>query len=562
MKLVEGQLIHNRYRLDHRLAQGGMGEVWKGYDIQLGRVVAIKALRGDLTDVEAKRRRLRIEAHNSADLAHPNIAALFDYYEHDGIGFLIMEFVDSESLADLYHEKGAMDPLELLPILVQVARGLYVAHSHGVIHRDVKPANIMVSKDGQVKITDFGVSYSTNQAQITQDGMVVGTAQYISPEQAQGKKATPQSDIYSLGVVAYEGLCGQRPFTGATPVDIAAAHVNDAVPPLPDTVDVQLGQFVMSMLAKDPLDRPKDALVVSRTLSHIERRLFDQEATLNETTMVSRDGRIARRVVSAPYSPDGSVAIRPAVTPLHTVTTIENSRSEGRVVESSLADNDIDDSTLGSETRNVVVNSLASSDENHKAGPQAVSQSDDAEQVGSATSDSSAENTSAATMDTGDAIDSTEHNLSNETGNGTQAEANEYDTIANNEFSPAAQAAIQTMTQTLRAITDYQIPAIQTLGSQSVDDKPPQSPPRSMSANTDSAKTTGATLDANASAVDKPIPLPVIPPINIMNPGSETAQQIAAADSSNPSSEAAETNIPVTQVNDQAANTENRKEQQ
>lgn len=562
MKLVEGQLIHNRYRLDHRLAQGGMGEVWKGYDIQLGRVVAIKALRGDLTDVEAKRRRLRIEAHNSADLAHPNIAALFDYYEHDGIGFLIMEFVDSESLADLYHEKGAMDPLELLPILVQVARGLYVAHSHGVIHRDVKPANIMVSKDGQVKITDFGVSYSTNQAQITQDGMVVGTAQYISPEQAQGKKATPQSDIYSLGVVAYEGLCGQRPFTGATPVDIAAAHVNDAVPPLPDTVDVQLGQFVMSMLAKDPLDRPKDALVVSRTLSHIERRLFDQEATLNETTMVSRDGRIARRVVSAPYSPDGSVAIRPAVTPLHTVTTIENSRSEGRVVESSLADNDIDDSTLGSETRNVVVNSLASSDENHEAGPQAVSQSDDAEQVGSATSDSSAENTSAATMDTGDAIDSTEHNLSNETGNGTQAEANEYDTIANNEFSPAAQAAIQTMTQTLRAITDYQIPAIQTLGSQSVDDKPPQSPPRSMSANTDAAKTVGTTVDANASAVDKPIPLPVIPPINIMNPGSETAQQIAAADSSNPSSEAAETNIPVTQVNDQAANTENRKEQQ
>lgn len=335
MKLVEGQLIHNRYRLDRRLAQGGMGEVWKGYDIQLGRVVAIKALRGDLTDVEAKRRRLRIEAHNSADLAHPNIAALFDYYEHDGIGFLIMEYVDSESLADLYHEKGAMDPLELLPILVQVARGLYVAHSHGVIHRDVKPANIMVSKDDQVKITDFGVSYSTNQAQITQDGMVVGTAQYISPEQAQGKKATPQSDIYSLGVVAYEGLCGHRPFTGATPVDIAAAHVNDAVPPLPDTVDLQLAQFVMSMLAKDPLDRPKDALVVSRTLSHIERRLFDQEASFSETTMVSRDGRIARRVVSAPYSPDGTVAGSPAVAPSRNVTVAKAGPDVGKAEERS-----------------------------------------------------------------------------------------------------------------------------------------------------------------------------------------------------------------------------------
>ena len=206
MKLIEGQLIHRRYRLDSRLAQGGMGEVWKGYDIQLGREVAIKALRSDMTNAEAKLRRLRAEAHNSANLAHPNIAALFEYYEHDGIGFLIMEYVPSKSLADLFHSKGAMDPIELLPILIQTARGLFVAHSHGVIHRDVKPANIMVSDTGEVKITDFGVSYSTGQGQITQDGMVVGTAQYISPEQAQGQQATPQSDIYSLGVVAYEGL--------------------------------------------------------------------------------------------------------------------------------------------------------------------------------------------------------------------------------------------------------------------------------------------------------------------------------------------------------------------
>ena len=116
MKLIEGQLIHRRYRLDSRLAQGGMGEVWKGYDIQLGREVAIKALRSDMTNAEAKLRRLRAEAHNSANLAHPNIAALFEYYEHDGIGFLIMEYVPSKSLADLFHSKGAMDPIELLPI--------------------------------------------------------------------------------------------------------------------------------------------------------------------------------------------------------------------------------------------------------------------------------------------------------------------------------------------------------------------------------------------------------------------------------------------------------------
>ena len=217
-----------------------------------------------------------------------------------GIGFLIMEYVPSKSLADLFHSKGAMDPIELLPILIQAARGLFVAHSHGVIHRDVKPANIMVSDTGEVKITDFGVSYSTGQGQITQDGMVVGTAQYISPEQAQGQQATPQSDIYSLGVVAYEGLAGHRPFTGTTPVDIAAAHVNNPVPPLPDSVDVQLREFVMSMLAKDPLDRPKDALVVSRTLARIERRLLDQQTEMADTAMATSGNRLPRRVTSTP----------------------------------------------------------------------------------------------------------------------------------------------------------------------------------------------------------------------------------------------------------------------
>ncbi|BDR52150.1 serine/threonine protein kinase [Bombiscardovia nodaiensis] len=300
MRLVEGQLIHGRYRLDQRLAQGGMGEVWKGYDIELGRLVAIKALRPDLTNEESRIQRLRAEAHNSANLAHPNIAALFGYYEHDGIGFIIMEYVPSESLADLYKRRSVLDPIELLPILIQTARGLFVAHSHGVIHRDVKPANIMVSQSGEVKITDFGVSYSADQCKITQAGMVVGTAQYISPEQAQGLKATPQSDIYSLGVVAYEGLCGHRPFTGATAVDIAAAHVNDPVPPLPDSVDLQLAQFVMSMLAKEPADRPHDALVVSSTLAKIEQRLLNRQ--LADTQLLDKRKPFPRRVASHPHA--------------------------------------------------------------------------------------------------------------------------------------------------------------------------------------------------------------------------------------------------------------------
>ena len=291
MKLIEGQLIHRRYRLDARLAQGGMGEVWKGYDIQLGRPVAIKALRGDLgVTQEAKLLRLRAEAHNSANLAHPNIAALFEYYEHDGIGFLIMEYVPSKSLADLFHEQnGPMEPTRLLPILIQTARGLFVAHSHGVIHRDVKPANIMVSDSGEVKITDFGVSYSTNQEQITQDGMVVAPRSTFPRSRRRPACHTSIRYLFAWRR-RYEGLCGHRPFTGATPVDIAAAHVNNPVPPLPDSVDVQLREFVMSMLAKDPLDRPKDALTVSRTLSRIERRLLDQQTQLADTMVVPTGG--------------------------------------------------------------------------------------------------------------------------------------------------------------------------------------------------------------------------------------------------------------------------------
>lgn len=299
MKLIEGQIIHRRYRLDKRIAKGGMGEVWKAYDLELGRVVAIKALRSDLMNARSRLARLRAEAHNSANLAHPNIAALFEYYEHDGIGFLIMEYVPSPSLAQIYREEGRIPASRLIPILIQAARGLYVAHSHGVIHRDVKPANIMVSESGEVKITDFGVSYSANQAQITQDGMVVGTAQYISPEQAQGRQATPQSDIYSLGIVAYEGLAGRRPFTGATPVDIAAAQVNDPVPPLPDDVDPRLAAYVMRMLEKNPDQRPRNALEVSGDFSRLEREILDAET--GTFPAVPEALRTTRRVRSTPH---------------------------------------------------------------------------------------------------------------------------------------------------------------------------------------------------------------------------------------------------------------------
>ena len=303
-----GKTLDGLYTVRELIGTGGMANVYKavvgpGGPVPEGTVVAVKVLRQELMHDPDLVRRFKNESKAISLLNHPNIVKVYDVSVSDHLQYIVMEYVDGITLKEYLKQRGgALTWKETVHFATQVLSALQHAHSKGIIHRDVKPANIMVSTTGEVKITDFGVSYSTNQEQITQDGMVVGTAQYISPEQAQGKQATPQSDIYSLGVVAYEGLCGHRPFTGTTPVDIAAAHVNDPVPPLPDSIDVQLRQFVMSMLSKDPLDRPKDALTVSRTLSRIERRLLDQETAQMDETIMGLGGRMPRRVSSTPHT--------------------------------------------------------------------------------------------------------------------------------------------------------------------------------------------------------------------------------------------------------------------
>ena len=187
--------------------------------------------------------RFRTEARNSAALSHGNIAALYDYGEQDGSAYLVQELVVGEPLSDLLEREPVLEPRRLLPILAQTARALHAAHEAGVVHRDVKPGNILIGRGNRVKITDFGVSLAQDQPTMTATGMVMGTAQYLSPEQAVGRPATPLSDLYSLGVVAYEALAGKRPFTGPTAVDIAVAHVNDPVPPLPTSVDRHLAEL-------------------------------------------------------------------------------------------------------------------------------------------------------------------------------------------------------------------------------------------------------------------------------------------------------------------------------
>ncbi|WP_402463829.1 serine/threonine-protein kinase [Isoptericola aurantiacus] len=310
MRPATGLSLGDRYRLTRRIAIGGMGEVWVADDGYLGRDVAVKVLREEYTGNEDFLRRLRTEARNSAALSHPNIAQMYDYGEQDGAGFLVMELVLGEPLSDLLEREPVVAPRKLLPILAETARGLHHAHVAKVVHRDVKPGNILLEHDGGVKITDFGVSLAANQATMTATGMVMGTAQYLSPEQAVGQAATAASDLYALGIVAYEATAGKRPFTGSTPVDIAVAHVNNAVPPLPSSVHPGLVDVVMRMLAKDPGKRPASAAVLADELEALAHEIA--EDPLGARSRAAR--RAARSGRPAPVRHARSDADRPVRT--------------------------------------------------------------------------------------------------------------------------------------------------------------------------------------------------------------------------------------------------------
>lgn len=287
-----------RYRLLRRIAVGGMGEVWEANDDALARAVAVKVLRSEFAGDAGFLERFRTEARNSAALHHPHIAALFDYGEQEGSAYLVMELVVGEPLSDLLEREPVLPARRLLPMLAQTSRGLHAAHLAGVVHRDVKPGNILLARSGKVKITDFGVSLAADQKTMTATGMVMGTAQYLSPEQAVGRPATPLSDLYSLGVVAYEALAGKRPFTGPTAVDIAVAHVNDPVPPLPASVEKKLAALVLRLLSKEPSERPASG----EELADLLDRLMPRTPPSGVAVLVSKPTRARedRRAAAAP----------------------------------------------------------------------------------------------------------------------------------------------------------------------------------------------------------------------------------------------------------------------
>lgn len=272
--LHAGKIYGNRYCLLERIAIGGMGEVWKAEDRLTKTAVALKILRPEYAGEEQFLSRLRVEASNAGQIVHPNLARVLDSGEDDGLGWIIMELVDGKPLTRMLQQRRVL-PLDiLLPILRQTADALSAVHAAGIVHRDIKPGNILITGDNQVKLTDFGISRSQNQVTLTAAGMVMGTAQYLPPEQAVGQQATPSGDLYALGVIAYEALAGKRPFTGESQVDIAFAHVNSPVPLLPASVPEPVRKLVMSLLDKKPGNRPPTAAKLSYMISELEASLL------------------------------------------------------------------------------------------------------------------------------------------------------------------------------------------------------------------------------------------------------------------------------------------------
>ncbi|GIU86005.1 MAG: putative serine/threonine-protein kinase [Acidimicrobiia bacterium] len=261
MSLV-GRIFTNRYEIERELAQGGMAEVFLARDRLLDRPVALKALFPEYAREPSFVERFRREAQAAANLNHPNIVAIYDWGQESGTYFIVMEYVEGRSLRDLIRAEGPLDPATTADIGSEIAAALASAHRSGVVHRDVKPGNVLLTRSGNVKVTDFGIARAGTSDGLTQTGSVMGTATYFSPEQAQGLPVDGRSDVYSLGVVLYEMVTGVVPFTGDSPVAVAYKHVREEpVPPSRRNPEVppDLEQIILTALAKDPDHRYQSA---------------------------------------------------------------------------------------------------------------------------------------------------------------------------------------------------------------------------------------------------------------------------------------------------------------
>ena len=278
--IMKGQKINDRYQIIKSIGEGGMANVYLAYDTILDRDVAVKVLRGDLSNDEKFVRRFQREALNASSLSHPNIVEVYDVGDDNGQYFIVMEYIEGKNLKDLLKKRGKLTTSEVVDIMSQIADGLSVAHDSYIIHRDIKPQNIMILENGLVKITDFGIAMAMNATQLTQTNSVMGSVHYLPPEQASGKGSTLKSDIYSMGILMYELLTGKLPYRGDNAVEIALKHLKEPLPSIRDELP-DLPQSVENIILKSAAKNPKNRYNDAREMYEDLKTCLD-ESRLNE----------------------------------------------------------------------------------------------------------------------------------------------------------------------------------------------------------------------------------------------------------------------------------------
>ena len=278
--IMKGQKISDRYQIIKSIGEGGMANVYLAYDTILDRNVAVKVLRGDLATDEKFVRRFQREALSASSLSNPNIVEVYDVGEDNGEYYIVMEYIEGKHLKNLLKKRGKLTVAEVIDIALQITNGLSVAHDSYIIHRDIKPQNILILENGLIKITDFGIAVAMNATQLTQTNSVMGSVHYLPPEQASGKGATLQSDIYSIGILMYELLTGKLPFRGDNAVEIALKHLKEPMPSIRDEFP-DIPQSVENIILKATAKNPKNRYVDAREM-HEDLKTCLDEARANE----------------------------------------------------------------------------------------------------------------------------------------------------------------------------------------------------------------------------------------------------------------------------------------
>jgi serine/threonine-protein kinase len=304
-----GDLLGDRYRLDDRIAAGGMGEVWQATDTVLGRDVAVKTLHPESAADTGFRTRFRNEARAMAVLHHPGVADVYDYGHSGPDAYIVMARVHGEPLHQRLAERGRLTPAETMSVVAQAGRALEAAHLAGIVHRDVKPGNLIIEPDGTVVLVDFGVARTAGSPTLTNAKEVVGTALYIAPEQLSKSEVGPAADVYALGAVAYHCLAGHPPFVGPNPVTVAMMHLHDIPPPLPADVPDEVRALVTRAMAKDPAERFPSAAAVSEAA---EQALAGTTTSTRTLPMAAVTPPADPATTTVPVTPGTGTAILPA----------------------------------------------------------------------------------------------------------------------------------------------------------------------------------------------------------------------------------------------------------